>query len=74
MDQIEEQTSTPENPESAARRDFLKKVGRASATAPAVGLLLAASFKADRALGYDAGGSGGSTSGGSGSDIGGGSS
>lgn len=67
MHPTEEQTSPPEDPEQVARRDFLKKLGRASATAPAVGLLLAASFKAERAVGYDAGGSGGSTSGGCGS-------
>lgn len=48
--------------ESEARRDFLKKVGKASATAPAVGLLLAASFKSDRAVGYDGGGSGSGSS------------
>ena len=43
--------------QQAARREFLRKVGKAGATAPAVGLLMAASFKSARAIGYEAGGS-----------------
>jgi len=50
----------PLDPEAQARREFLKKIGRAGATLPAVSLLLAANFKASTA---QAGGGSGSGSG-----------
>ena len=46
--------------ETEARREFLKKIGRAGATVPAVSLLLAANF--ERASAYETSGSGGSGS------------
>ena len=58
MDQNNETMTPTSDVESEARRDFLRKLGKASATAPAVGLLLAASFKSERALGYESGGGG----------------
>ena len=71
MDEKVEQTVPSEDLENEARRDFLKKVGKASATAPAVGLLLAASLKSDRAQAGDTTGGCGSSpvSGGCGSSI-----
>ena len=51
----------PIDPEAQARRDFLKKVGTAGATVPAVALLLAANFKAASA--QENGGGSGSGSG-----------
>ena len=56
MEQNKEPAVPTKDVETEARRDFLKKLGKASAAAPAVGLLLAASFKSDRAMGYDNGG------------------
>jgi len=55
-------TSQPGSPDHdrAARREFLKKVGRAGATVPAVSLLLAANF--ERASANSEAGSGGSGS------------
>ena len=55
--------------EAAARRDFLKRVGKATATAPAAALLLAASAKSASAQsayrpGDTAGDSGGDSEGG----------
>jgi hypothetical protein len=48
--------------EKEARRDFLKNVGRASATLPAVALLLAASEKSASAQQPASGGSGSGSS------------
>jgi hypothetical protein len=53
--------------ESQARRQFLKRVGTASATIPAVSLLLAASFKRASAQSIYGDASGGDATGGSGS-------
>ena len=39
------ETSTTRLDEETARREFLKKIGKAAASAPAVALLLAASSK-----------------------------
>jgi hypothetical protein len=48
---------TPEDAEQVARREFLKKVGKAAATAPAVALLLSAHTKSASAQsGSDYGG------------------
>jgi len=66
MEQNKEPAAPPQDVESEARRVFLKKLGKASATAPAVALLLAGSLKSDRS---EAGGGCGCTSG----DAGGGS-
>ena len=53
----------PLDPEAQARRDFLKKLGTAGATVPAVSLLLAANFKAASAqTPYGGGGSGSGSS------------
>ena len=68
MEHDKEQAAPPKDAEIEARRDFLKKLGAASATAPAVALLLAGSLKSGRAEANPGGGSGsGCTSGGSGS-------
>ena len=53
--------SHPADPEAQARREFLKRMGKAGATVPAVSLLLAANFKAASA--QDGGGGSGSGSG-----------
>jgi len=53
--------SQPPDPEAEARREFLKKIGKAGATVPAVSLLLAANFKAAASTG--SGGASGSGSG-----------
>lgn len=47
----ENRTPIPEgqDAEAAARRDFIKKVGKAGAAAPAVALLMAANFKSAQA-------------------------
>jgi len=58
MDQNKQQTAPPKDAEIEARRDFLKKLGAASATAPAVALLLAGSLKSGRAEAGNSGGSG----------------
>ena len=47
--------------EASARREFLKKLGKAGATAPAVALLMAANSKpADAQAPYNGGGGSGS--------------
>lgn len=46
------------DPESRARREFLKKVGQASVTAPAVALLLAANVRSASATTVQYGGNG----------------
>ena len=57
------QPSTPsENLEAEARREFIKKVGKASAAAPAVALLMAANYKDAQANGAASGGSGSGSS------------
>ena len=66
MEHDKEQAAPPKDAEIEARRDFLKKLGAASATAPAVALLVAGSLKSGRAEANPGGGSG-SSSGGSGS-------
>jgi hypothetical protein len=53
---------TPEDAERVERREFLKKVGKVAATAPAVALLLSAHAKpasAQAGAPYGGGGSGG---------------
>ena len=52
-------SETDSDPEAMARRDFLKNVGKAAATAPAVALLLAAGTKAASAQVNDTYGGGG---------------
>jgi hypothetical protein len=42
--------------EAKARREFLKRIGKAGATAPAVALLLAANVKSASAIPYTYGG------------------
>ncbi len=70
MEQNKEPAAPPQDVESEARRVFLKKLGKASATAPAVALLLAGSLKSDRSEAGGGSGSGctsGDSGGGSGS-------
>ena len=50
----------PDDVDASARRDFIKKVSKASAAAPAVALLLAANFKSANAESTYTGGSGSS--------------
>jgi hypothetical protein len=57
-----EHSSEPDS-ESDARRVFLRKVGRASAAAPAVALLMAANIKPANAQRAYGSGNGGSASG-----------
>jgi len=53
----------PDDAEAMERREFLKKVGKAGATAPAVALLMAASFKSGDAIAQQYGGGSGNGSG-----------
>jgi hypothetical protein len=61
MDQDARQTNPPEQTEADARREFIKKLGKASAAAPAIALLMAANYKDAQA--QNGGGSGSSGSG-----------
>lgn len=62
MDQDAPQSTSPqETTEADARREFIKKLGKASAAAPAIALLMAANYKDAQAV------NGGGSSGGSGS-------
>ena len=54
--------SRPSDPEAQARREFLKKIGKAGATVPAVSLLLAANFKTASAQNGGGSGSGSGSS------------
>ncbi len=45
-----EPRKSPSDAEVAARREFLKKIGKGTAVVPALSLLMAASFKSSRAL------------------------
>ena len=46
MDQDAPQSTSPQEPaEADARREFIKKLGKASAAAPAIALLMAANYK-----------------------------
>ena len=56
---IEEQAGL--DPEADARRAFLKKMGKASAAAPAVALLMAANMKPANAQTYGGGSGSGSS-------------
>jgi len=56
-----EESRSPD-PEAQARREFLKKIGKAGAAIPAVSLLLAANFKAASAQSGGASGSGSGSS------------
>lgn len=56
-DEFEKTSSvTQSDPEATARREFLKKIGKAGATAPAVALLMAANFTAAQAQSQYGGG------------------
>ena len=64
MDRDVTQPTSIEATESDARREFIKKLGKASAAAPAVALLMAANFKdAQAADPYGTAGGSGSGSG-----------
>lgn len=65
MEQDNDNLNKPDDPEVQTRREFLKKVGKAGATAPAVALLMAANFKTGNAIASTYDGGGGSGSGGS---------
>ena len=45
MDQNSQQSMPVDATEADARREFIKKIGKASAAAPAVALLMAANYK-----------------------------
>ena len=65
MDENAQQPAPPdaaESTEAKARREFIKRVGKASAAAPAVALLMAASFKDAKAKSDPSGGSGSGSS------------
>lgn len=49
MSQEHEKSTSVADPELEARREFIKKAGKAGAAAPAVALLMAASFKSEKA-------------------------
>ena len=62
MELDKDNQSKPDDAEAMERREFLKKVGKAGATAPAVALLMAASFKSGDAIAQPYGGGSGSGS------------
>jgi hypothetical protein len=45
MDRNSQQSAPADATEADARREFIKKIGKASAAAPAVALLMAANYK-----------------------------
>jgi hypothetical protein len=60
MDQNSQQSMPVDATEADARREFIKKIGKASAAAPAVALLMAANYKDAQAQVPASGGSGSS--------------
>ena len=60
MDQNSQQPTTPGGTEADARREFIKKLGKASAAAPAVALLMAANYTNAQTETSPSGGSGSS--------------
>ena len=59
-DHLSKDRQEQQDPETSARRSFLKKVGKAGAAAPAVALLMTANMKAAEAQVPSGGGSGSS--------------
>jgi hypothetical protein len=60
MDQNSQQSTSSDGTEADARREFIKKLGKASAAAPAIALLMAANYKDAQAQTQPSGGSGSS--------------